>query len=202
MMPAMDWHGRLVQGKIGIELTLRRSPLRGGLALRHRRVAALDIARSAIDMQADGIIQRIGLRLRGCQHDNRSNRKHRPSQSPLQNTHRNFTFEIGGRIAWRASIVPSLERSLSTRQGVIASCVIASWRPVTSFRRSRSEARPPPHAADCRRIRRCRNAESHRLRCRVPATSRRPSIASITDKGRVKFACCIVAGRRQRPPFA
>lgn len=115
MVPAMDRFG---ERKIRIELTLRRSSLRGGLALRDRCIAALDIAAPpAIDMQADGIIRRIGLRRRGRRRRNRSNRKHRKSQ----NTHRIVTFGSRGRTARCASMVATLEQSLHARQGVVES---------------------------------------------------------------------------------
>jgi hypothetical protein len=145
MVPATERHGRLGQGKIGIELALRRSPLRGCLTLRHRRVAAFDIARSAIDMEADGIVRRIGLRPRRCRHRKRCHRKHRPSQ----NTHRNFPLGSTTRIAERASIVTSLEPSSSARQGVLE-----SWRPGNVLAVSERQSEAVVTAARNRRFRR------------------------------------------------
>jgi len=95
MVPAMDRQG---YSKIRIGLALRRSSLRGGLALRERGIAALDIAAPAVDMQADRIIRRIGLRSHGGRHGNRPNCRHRQGH----NTHRKFTFGLAS--ASRAAI--------------------------------------------------------------------------------------------------
>ena len=173
MVPATDRHGRHGRSKIGIELTLRRSPLRGGLALRDRIVAALNVARSAIDMQADGIIRRIGLRPRGCRHANRCNRKHRPSQ----NTHRSFAF--GSAAAWSGAHRWSrIWSGCWTR--------VKRHRQIKQLPSAGSEASPSSHTAhNCG----AGNQEAHRS---PPSRTRR----------RIEFVCCIVAGRRQRPLFA